>query len=428
MTTMQKAQTIFGRKLYIPLMDYGAARTMAAAFQSAGIEAEPVPFGDEHDYEWARQHTSGDECLPELITLGSFLKICDRPGFDQAKTAFLMPTSNGPCRFGHYAPLAKKIFSDIGLEEVLIFSPTSSDGYESFGKDARAIIRTGWQAMVTADILRKMLLKIRPHEQNRGQTDQVYQRALDRLCQVIAEPKTGQGRRIKNMRIALTDSRDEFRRIDRDHKPRPKIGIVGEIYCRLDDFANQNLIRMLEKLGGEAWLSDIVEWVWYTNDEEIVQLKRQGRKYSLRMLGIKIKHAVMRHDEHYLSRPFKRDFAAYPEPSIQDLARLADPYLPRAGAHGEMLLNVGKAIWNWQHGCSGIIDISPFTCMNGIVCEAIYPRLSQDLHGLPIRSFYFDTNRAPLERDLDIFMELVKNYQARRVSAPQMKSFNEALS
>lgn len=413
---MQKTRTIIGRKLYIPLMDYGAARTMAAAFQSAGIQAEPVPFGDEHDYESARQFTSGDECLPELITLGSFLKISDRPDFDPAKTAFLMPTSNGPCRFGHYAPLAKKIFGTIGLEEVLIFSPTSSDGYESFGKDARAIIRTGWQAIVAADILRKMLLKIRPYEQNSGQTDQVYSRSLDRLCQVIAEPQKHQSHRLKNMVAILTESRNEFRRLERSKIPRPRVGIVGEIYCRLDDFANQNLIRMLEKFGGEAWLSDITEWVWYTNDEEIVQLKRQGRRYSLRMLGIKIKHAVMRHDEHRLLKPFQSDFAAYPEPSIQDIARLAEPYLPRAGSHGEMLLNAGKAIWNWQHGCSGIIDISPFTCMNGIICEAIYPRLSQDLHGLPIRSMYFDTNQAPLERDLDIFMELVKNYQARRPS------------
>lgn len=413
---MQKAKTIVGRKLYIPLMDYGAARTMAAAFQSAGIQAEPVPFGDEHAYERARQLTSGDECLPELITLGSFLKICDQPNFEPAKTAFLMPTSNGPCRFGHYAPLAKKIFRDIGLEEVLIFSPTSSDGYESFGKDARAIIRTGWHAIVAADILRKMLLKTRPYEKNPGQTDQVYQRSLDRLCQAIAEPQNSHRKRLKNMASVLTASRDEFRRIDRNNNPRPKVGIVGEIYCRLDDFANQNMIRVLEKLGGEAWLSDITEWVWYTNDEEIVQLKRQGRKYSLRMLGINIKHAVMHHDEQYLLKPFKADFADYPEPSIQDIARLADPYLPRAGSHGEMLLNVGKAIWNWQHGCSGIIDISPFTCMNGIICEAIYPRISRDLHGLPIRSLYFDSNKAPLERDLDIFMELVKNYQARRPS------------
>ena len=43
-----------------------------------------------------------------------------------------------------------------------------------------------------------------------------------------------------------------------------------------------------------------------------------------------------------------------------------------------------------KKGADGVIDISPFTCMNGIVCEAIYPKLSRDLGGIPIRNFYFD--------------------------------------
>ena len=32
--------------------------------------------------------------------------------------------------------------------------------------------------------------------------------------------------------------------------------MVGEIYCRLDDFANSYLIRRIEKFGGEAWLAE----------------------------------------------------------------------------------------------------------------------------------------------------------------------------
>ena len=58
------------------------------------------------------------------------------------------------------------------------------------------------------------------------------------------------------------------------------------------------------------------------------------------------------------------------------------PYLPREGAFGEMVLNVGKVVYLAKKGAAGIIDISPFTCMNGIVCEAIYPRISRDLGGI----------------------------------------------
>jgi predicted nucleotide-binding protein (sugar kinase/HSP70/actin superfamily) len=69
---------------------------------------------------------------------------------------------------------------------------------------------------------------------------------------------------------------------------------------------------------------------------------------------------------------------------------------------------VGKAIWYYEKGARGVADISPFSCMNGIICEAIYPRLSRDLGNFPIRTFYFDGQQTDLDRDLGIFMELAK--------------------
>ena len=41
----------------------------------------------------------------------------------------------------------------------------------------------------------------------------------------------------------------------------PLIGVVGEIFCRLNTFSNEDLIRKLEGYGAEACLSHIAEWV-----------------------------------------------------------------------------------------------------------------------------------------------------------------------
>ena len=82
---------------------------------------------------------------------------------------------------------------------------------------------------------------------------------------------------------------------------------------------------------------------------------------------------VQKHDEHVLVEPFAEDFKGREEPDIYEILECARPYLPREGAFGEMVLNVGKVVYLAKKGAAGIIDISPFTCMNGIVCEAIYP-------------------------------------------------------
>ena len=51
---------------------------------------------------------------------------------------------------------------------------------------------------------------------------------------------------------------------------------MGEIFCRLNTFSNENLVQCLEGYGAEAWLSDIVEWIWYTNSEHFRKLKLRG--------------------------------------------------------------------------------------------------------------------------------------------------------
>jgi len=123
----------------------------------------------------------------------------------------------------------------------------------------------------------------------------------------------------------------------------------------------------------------------------------------------------MRRDEHRLYAPFAEDFIGYEEPhDVKDVLEMSKPYLPYTGALGEMVLSSGKTIYMYEKGADGIIDISPFTCMNGIVVEAVYPSLSKDLEDMPIRVFYFDGTQGDLERDVGIFIELARTYQRRK--------------
>ena len=191
--------------------------------------------------------------------------------------------------------------------------------------------------------------------------------------------------------------------------------MVGEIFCRQNTFSNFDLIRVVEEQGGECWLSDIGEWVWYTDDEQRRRLIEEGKRFGKDNTIRFIKSKVMRADEHKLYGPFEDDFVGYEEPhDVRDVLEMSFPYLPYTGALGEMVLSSGKSIYMYEKGADGIIDISPFTCMNGIVTEAVYPSLSKDLDDLPIRVFYFDGTQGDLERDVGIFIELARTYQRRK--------------
>jgi len=404
-----------GKKVLIPPMASGSAQLFAAGFRALGVEAEPTPPSDEQTSELGSRYTSGDECYPAKVTIGDFMKALQAPGAEPDRLVLFMPTSEGPCRFGQYTPYLRSLLNDNGFSRTQVLSPSSSDGYAALGQLARPFFRTGWRALVAADILQKLLLLHRPHEQSKGEANAAYQASLDDVCRSIEESPIDPAKQLAAIREALVSGRDRFRAIAGQRDPSvPLIGVVGEIFCRLNTFSNDDLVVRLEEYGAECWVSDITEWIWYTNSEQFRKLKLAGKQYSLDSLKAWIRTRVQRGDEHTLLEPFRDDFAGYEEPPMGEVLAAAEPYLPPGGALGEMVLNVGKAICLAERGLDGIIDISPFTCMNGIVSEAIYPRLSRDLDGMPIRSFYFDGAEMDLDRDIGVYLELARTYQKRK--------------
>jgi predicted nucleotide-binding protein (sugar kinase/HSP70/actin superfamily) len=411
----ERGPSLKGRTLYIPQMSYSGAAAFAAAFRSVGIDAEVCPDSDARTLELGRRHTSGEECLPACVTLGNFLKIIERPGFDPSKAAFFMPTADGPCRFGQYAPYIRKVLRDIGLDEIPVFSPSSRDGYAGIAEQKNELMRNALRALAASDVLRKMLHRTRPYETSRGDTDKVFARAIQAVERVMERRGVPAEQRMQDLVAVLTQSRDEFRAVPADYsRKRPLVGVVGEIFCRLTPFTNDYTIRKLEEYGAECTLAHIVEWVWYTNVEQQKRLRQIGKRFSKSMLVAKIKDHIQHKDEHRIHHVFHEDFRGYEDPPIERVLEYSKPYLPHTGALGEMTLSVGKAIFHYHQGCDGVVDISPFTCMNGIVTEAVYPKVSADHGHMPIRNFFFDGTQTDLDRDVAIFVELARAYQARK--------------
>ena len=61
--------------------------------------------------------------------------------------------------------------------------------------------------------------------------------------------------------------------------------------------------------------------------------------------------------------------------------------------------------------------------MNGIVSEAIYPSVSTDHDGIPIKVFYFDETESDYDRDVEIFLELASTYRNRKTKERVYPSF-----
>ena len=418
------AHPLAGKTIHIPRMAEGSAEAFASVFRWFGVEAQPTPRSNERTIELGARFTTGDECFPAKVTVGDFLRILEEPGTIASRTAFFMPTAEGPCRFGQYAPFLQKILQQAGYGEVRIISPTSKNAYADLGDLANRFMRLAWRALVCADILRKALLKTRPYEATAGAADRAYEEGLQDVCETIESSCGNMKCQLQALAVCMGRCRERFRGIAANYQRSvPLIGVVGEIFCRLNIFSNEDLVRKLESYGAEAWLSDIMEWIAYTNSEQVRKLRLAGRSWTVDMGKSLLRRSIQDHDEHALMHPWREEFVGYEEPPIEEILELARPYLPVSGVMGEMVLSVGKAAYLAQKGADGIIDISPFTCMNGIVSEAIYPKLSKDYGGIPIRNFYFDGTQSDLDRDLGIYMELARSYREKKSYARKFPAY-----
>jgi len=405
-------------------MCYAGATVFVAALRGVGLDARVCSEAGPNAWDRARRYTNGDECFPQRVVLADFLESLERHRIAPAQAAVFLTTGDGPCRFGQYAPYLSRTLRRMGLGEAQVLAPNSDNGYREVQGHAADLKRTLWWAVVAADALRRLLHQTRPYELAAGTTEEAFAACLADVCAVLEDPDARLRDRLDGVVAALARSRDRFRGVRvREKGTRPLIGVVGEIFCRLNTYSNEDVVRKIETLGGEAWVSGISEWVWYSNAEELAALRRKGQSISRRALCARLTSLFQGWDERRLLAPLAGEFSGWEDPhDVRELLELARPYLPWEGTIGEMVLSVGKAIWLWRKGADGIVDVSPFGCMNGVVSEAVYPEVSRDHGGVPIRSFYVDQATSPLEEGLELFLQLAQSYRRRRTARTAVRS------
>ena len=406
---------LHGKVVYLPVMAEGGSEVFAAIFRRLGVEAHVTPPSNARTLELGGKATQGDECYPSKVVIGDLFQVVDQHGFAPERTAFFLPTSHGPCRFGQYVPFLRKVLRESGYGQIEIISPSDENSYGGLGSIVNVFTRMAWRGIVASDAIHRLLLKTRPYETVTGTSDQAYQESLKDLCETIESACDNVHCQLRSLAASLERARDRFRAVPaRYDRTLPLIGVVGEIFCRLNTFSNEDLVRKLESHGAEASLSHVAEWVGYTSFEQERLLRMHGRTLSLDMLGAKVRNHVRRSDEETLMAPLKEDLEGYEEPEVEEIVKLAWPYLPASGVIGEMVLSTGLVAHHARHGADGVIDISPFGCMNGTVSEAIYPKVSRDYGGIPVRSFYFDGTHSDLDRDLGVYLELARSYREKK--------------
>jgi predicted CoA-substrate-specific enzyme activase len=394
------------KKVYFPPMT-DHAHALAAAFRACGVDTEVLPESDDETVRIGREHSSGRECYPLALTTGDMIKATRRPGFDPDRSAFFMPAGRGPCRFGQYNRYHRQVLNKLGLDCVEVLSPMQD---ESLHKDFRVLdkdfVLMFWRGVFAVDMLQKALWEYRPYEKQPGQTDRVYQAALNAVAAAIE--------RRGDLLPVLRGIYEDFSAIEMTERTRPVVGVVGEIYIRSNRFSNEDVVRQIEKLGGEAWVAPISEWILYVNTTAKVSA-RMNQSWK-ELLKAYVTGWVQHRDERRLLSGFNGNLRSLHEPSIEQTLRSAAPYIHHS-FEGEAVLSVGKAIDYINRGVSGIVNVMPFTCMPGTIATAVLKRVREEHNNIPLLNIAYEGqgDSQTLTR-IEAFMYQARSYQRVRKS------------
>ena len=393
------------RKVFLPHMtDHALA--LVAAFEACGGEAELLPESNEETLELGRRLTSGKECYPLILTTGDLAKLVQRPDFDPDKSAFFMPSGDGPCRFGQYHRFHRLVLDELGYPQMPVYSPDQSETmYQELGMVGGDYTRIAWRGVLAIDLLEKKLRETRPYERNPGDTDEVYRHYLQKVHHTLRDRK--------DLPATLREARRALDDVALNGSgQKPLVGIIGEIYTRANRFANENAVREIEALGGEVWMPPIAEWLIYVNYTS----KRRARVYKRyrHLLQILFKEYFQTKDEHMLEDIFKGSIKNLKEPTIPETLALARGYLDPS-FEGEAILSIGKSRDFIRKGVSGLVNIMPFTCMPGTVVNSLFRRFQEEHDHIPFLNLAYDGQEQTHTRTrLEAFMYQVRQFQDRR--------------
>ncbi|HET8539243.1 MAG TPA: BadF/BadG/BcrA/BcrD ATPase family protein [Anaeromyxobacter sp.] len=357
-----------GERVLVPAMS-DASAVFAAALRGMGIPAEDLPEPGAEALRLGRRHTSGKECLPMTLTLGSLLERLERAG-EGERFAFFMPGADGPCRFGAYKEVHQLVLERLGFRDrVRIWAPPFGDYFKDVPPGLGAMVLAGTFA---TDLLRDMLHDVRPREARPGEADAAYRRYLGEVAaiaeratagdvsgrRVLAEAASG---RVWGLADVLARAGREFAAL-RGAADLPLVLVVGEIYLRNVASSNGNAVEVLERRGIRARVAGVAEFMQFSDFI--------GARKSKPGLGERIDRWVRRRIEAACHAAAAEPMGWHVPPQVREIVKAAGPWV-RDALEGETVLTVGGAVHAWRRReVDGVVSIGPLECMPNKLAES----------------------------------------------------------
>ena len=327
------------------------------AMQESGYNLKVLPSVDAGAVEAGLKYVNNDACYPSILVTGQMMEALTSGEYDLNKTALMITQTGGGCRATNYIGFIRKALKDAHMEQIPVISVNlqgieTNPGFKiTYSLAKRVII-----GAMYGDLFMRVLYRVRPYEAVANSANELYDSWVERCMKNI---ESGSMKEFKKNVYRIVE--------DFDHLPildikKPRVGLVGEILVKFHPTANNQIVDIIEKEGGEAVMPDLIDFFQYcfyntSFEREHFEATLQGEKLC--------QFAIQAVD--YLRKDMIKALAQSkrftPPTPISHLASKAKEIVSIGNQTGEGWFLTGEMIELIESGASNIVCMQPFGCL-----------------------------------------------------------------
>lgn len=344
-----------------PQMSPTHFKLFEAVFRANGYNAVVLEQTTPEDVEAGLKSVNNDACYPSILVTGQLINAFISGKYDPENTSVMITQTGGGCRATNYIAFLRKALHDAGYHNVPVISLNFSglEGNPGFSITP-TLLNNLVKACVWGDLLLITTLRVRPYEINKGETDMVYDKWINRLYDGLYNKKTKE--------IKLNNVIDgiiaDFDNIPIFEVEKPKVGVVGEILVKFHPGANNDIIKVIESEGAEAVMPGLLDFLFYCFYNSNFKRDNLGSKSivaTICNLGIWYIERYRKYMKKALAANPK--FALRAPKHITKIAEGAQKVIQLGHNTGEGWFLTGEMIELIETGVPNIACVQPFACL-----------------------------------------------------------------
>ena len=358
-----------------------------------------------------------DACYPAIITIGQLVEALQSGQYDLNNTSVMMTQTGGGCRATNYIPLLRKALKDAGFPQIPVVSISmGNQGTEETPgwKLNYSFVKRLLISVLYGDLFERLLYRVRPYESVKGSANTLYDKWLE-----IARKNVKSGSYFefnRNMKRIIREF-DKLETVNFGQKPR--VGVVGEILVKYAPTANNDIVGIIEREGGEAVVPDLIGFMNYSLFNQIWkadELNMSQKTKHLAKLGIDAINLL----EKPMNKALEKSERFEGIESIYNIADSASKIISIGNHTGEGWFLTGEMIELLNNDVKNIVCLQPFGCLpNHIVGKGMVKELRRQYKGANIAPIDYDPGSSEVNQlnRIRLMMTTAKKMQKTKVNA-----------